>query len=159
MRVILRCCLLIGLPLSMAGMAAMAALLTASDLPPALYPLMAALPVLTGCLSAAAAAGRILRKGGIRCGAITAALLTGIWYTAVCIGTGELHSPLLLTAALPCGILGGVIGVNRTAPKIRRRQHTLIAARERAIFLPMLLHRPPRRGDVLGAPPETPPKG
>ena len=104
-----------------------------------------------GCFAAGYSAGKRRRRGGIVCGSMPALLLSAVWYAAACVLAGRLRMPWLLTVLLPAGICGGICGVNTKLPEPRRRPHRLIAARERAVLRPMLLHRPKR---ILPAPSE-----
>lgn len=144
MRLWIRACLLAGMPVTLLGMLAAAGMLTVFDLPLRYYPSAAAIPLLTGCFAAGYSAGKRRRRGGIVCGSMPALLLSACWYAAACLLTGRLRSPLLLTVLLPAGISGGICGVNTKLPEPHRRPHRLIAARERAVLRPMLLHRPKR---------------
>ena len=144
MRLWIRACLLAGMPVTLLGMLTAAGMLTVFDLPLRYYPSAAAIPLLTGCFAAGYSAGKHRRRGGIVCGSMPALLLSACWYAAACLLTGGLRSPLLLTVLLPAGISGGICGVNTKLPEPHRRPHRLIAARERAVLRPMLLHRPKR---------------
>lgn len=144
MRLWIRACLLAGMPVTLLGMLTAAGMLTVFDLPLRYYPSAAAIPLLTGCFAAGYSAGKRRRRGGIVCGSMPALLLSACWYAAACLLTGRLRSPLLLTVLLPAGISGGICGVNTKLPEPHRRPHRLIAARERAVLRPMLLHRPKR---------------
>lgn len=147
MRRILLACLFAGLPLSLSGMLGMAAALTVLELPMKLYPLFAALPVLSGCFAAAFLAGRRRRAHGIGTGALTALLLTAMWYAAAFCLTGHPGLPVLLLSSIPCGICGGICGVNTKLPLPHRHMHRLQAASARAAMLPLLLHRPKQQQD------------
>lgn len=144
MAVILRCCLLIGLPISVLGMLAAAMLLSATELSFSMYAAVAAIPLLCGCFVSARSAGKSLRRGGIRIGVLCAAMLTAIWYAAVCLYTQQLRNPMLLTVALPSGMFGGILGVNTRLPNPKRISHRAITLREQAVLLPGLLHQPPK---------------
>ena len=151
MRDWIQACLLTGLPVTLLGILSLTGMLTVFDLPLRYYPAAAALPLLTGCFAAGYSAGKRRRRGGIVCGSMPALLLSAVWYAAACVLAGRLRMPWLLTVLLPAGICGGICGVNTKLPEPRRRPHRLIAARERAMLRPMLLHRPKR---ILPAPSE-----
>lgn len=142
---IVRDCLLVGIPVSVVGLFATAALLAKAELPLQWYSAAAALPVLCGCFSAGYAAGKRLRHGGWRCGAESALLLAVLWYAADCAVCGALRSPMLLVAALPAGMFGGVCGVNTRLPEPHRRMHRAMHLRERMMLVPGLLHRPEKQ--------------
>lgn len=144
MRHIIRACLLTGLPVSAAGFAGLTVLLTASDLPLRLYPAAACIPLLAGDFCAGFSAGKKARLHGIQCGSLAALLLSVLWYAAVCITTGTLHSPLLLCIMLPTGAAGGILGVNTRLPLTKRRVHLAARIQVRAAML--LRHRPHRAG-------------
>ena len=120
MRAVLFAVLFCGIPVSVLGFLAVAALLTAADMPGFVYSISAALPVLTGCLSAGYFAGKQARRGGLRCGLLAAFLLTALWYAAARILFGRCRL-LLLLLTLPCGMLGGVSGVNTKLPLPHRK--------------------------------------
>lgn len=124
MREILCAVLLCGIPVSLLWMLAAAALLTAVDLSFVYYSAAAAIPLLCGCILAGYRAGKRLRSGGLRCGLLTALLLSALWYAAVCILSRRLHSPALFLLSLPSGMFGGVCGVNIRLPMPERRLHT-----------------------------------
>ena len=143
MRIILRACILAGVPVSAAGMIGTAALLTVVELPLRLYPVFAALPLLCGCFLAGCCAGKRRRHGGMFCGAAAACCLTAMWYLFVCFRRESPQAPMLLFAAIPAGMFGGICGVNTHQPEPRGRSHRFFSVRERAALLPLLLHRPP----------------
>jgi putative membrane protein (TIGR04086 family) len=145
MRKILRGCLLSGLPVSLILTAALAALLTAFDLPLLWYPAAAALPLLAGCFCAGFTAGKAARFHGLRCGAAAAFLLCLLWYAAVCITGGGLRNPLLMLIALPCGMCGGICGVNTRQPVPRRHSHTALHLRENAVLRRKTMHKPKKQ--------------
>ena len=124
MHEILFAVLFCGIPVSLGGMLAAAALLTMLDIPSAYYPAAAAVPVLGGCLVCAFCAGKRLRRGGLRCGLRSALLLTVIWYAVSCLMRGRPALPVLLFLTLPCGMIGGAAGVNTKLSLPHRRSHT-----------------------------------
>ena len=124
-RTVLRAVLLCGIPVSVLGILAAAAVMTAAELPFSVYPFAAALPVLGGCLLAGCRAGKRARRGGLRCGLLAALLLTGLWYAAACLLCGRMRIPRLLLLTLPCGMLGGTAGVNTKLPLPHRKIHAL----------------------------------
>ena len=138
----LRACLFVGVPVSVLGMLAEAAVLTIPDLPQQLYPAAAAFPVLCGCFAAGYAAGRRRRANGIGTGTVTALLLTALWYAAALCLTEHAGKPVLLFAAIPSGMCGGICGVNAALPLPHGRMHGLQRIRIRAAMFPLLLHRP-----------------
>ena len=144
MRGILRSCLIVGIPVSVCGMLAAALLLTKLDVSMQHYPFFAAIPLLCGCFFAGLSTGRRQRHGGLYHGLLAAFLLTVLWYLAVFGCTHALHFPWVLFAAIPCGMCGGVIGVNLKAPAIHRPPHRMIGGRERLILRTKLLHKPPK---------------
>lgn len=110
-----------GIPISLTGMCAMAAICTAVDLPQGVFPYMAVLPLMTGGFFAAHPCGRALRRHGIFTGAVCALLLDLMWYLAARICTVSVGLPLFcLLLTLPFGMAGGVTGVNRP-PKLPRK--------------------------------------
>ncbi len=123
MRIMIRSCLLIGLPLSVLGTFGTAALLSRIELPFVYYPAAAAFPLLCGCFASGYAAGKHLRHDGLCCGLTAALLLTGIWYLSVSLLTEQFRIPLLIFLTLPCGMCGGACGVNTALPEPRRRSH------------------------------------
>lgn len=123
MRALFRSVLFAGLPVSVFGMLCFAAILTAADLPGSCYHAAAALPLLCGCLLSGFRAGKAIRRNGLRCGLCAAFLLTAIWYAAACILCRRLLLPVLLLLTMPCGMLGGVFGVNTKLPLPKRRLH------------------------------------
>lgn len=125
MREILFAVMFCGIPVSMLGMLAAAVLLTFIDLPFAFYSVSAAVPLLCGCAAAGYRCGKRLRSRGMRCGLLSALLLTGFWYAAVCLFSRKLQIPVLLLLCLPCGMSGGVCGVNTQLPIPRRRSHAV----------------------------------
>lgn len=149
MRVILRCCLLTGLPVSVFGLLGIALLLSVTEFSFSVYAAAAAIPILCGCFCAARSAGKHLRRGGMQTGLLCAAVLTGIWYAAVCLCTQQLRMPVLLYAALPCGMLGGIFGVNTKLPRPKPVSHRAIALRAHAALIPGLLHQPPKKSAEL----------
>lgn len=136
MRGVLRAVICWGVPVSLLGLLGTAAVLTALELPLRWYPAAGALPLLCGSFGAGYSAGRRLRRGGWRCGAEAALLLTALWYAADCVICGGLRSPMLLTAALPAGMCGGICGVNTKLPSPHRRMHRAMHVRERMVLLP-----------------------
>ena len=112
-----------GLPASLLGMLGAAALLTVFDLPFPYHTAAATVPLLSGCFLAAYRAGRRQRRGGLHCGFLAAFLLTALWYAAACILSRRLYLPVILLLSLPCGMLGGVCGVNTRLPVPHRRLH------------------------------------
>lgn len=136
MRKVWRDIFLFGVPISLLGLLGTAALLTALELPLQWYPAASALPLLCGSFGAGCSAGRRLRHGGWRCGAEAAFLLTALWYAADCMLCGGLRSPMLLTAALPAGMFGGICGVNTKLPAPHRRMHRAMHLRERMVWIP-----------------------
>lgn len=147
MRWIIRGSLCAGLPVSVLCMLGTAALLTVPDLPLRMYPVFAAVPVLCGCFSAGFSAGRRRRSHGIGTGLACALLVTALWYAASFAATRRTGAPVLLSAAVPCGICGGICGVNTALPLPHRRAHTLQSIRIRTEMLPLLLHRPKNEAD------------
>lgn len=133
---VLRDVILLGAPISLLGLLGTAALLTVLELPLQWYPAAGALPLLCGCFFAGLSAGRRLRHSGWRCGAEAAFLLTVLWYAADCALCGGLRSPMLLTAALPAGMFGGICGVNTKLPAPHRRMHRAMHLRERMVLVP-----------------------
>ncbi len=125
MREIVYAVLLCGIPASFIGMLAIAVLLTAIDLSYVYYSIVAAIPLLLGCVLAGYRAGKRLRSGGWHCGLLTALLLSGFWYAVVCVLSHKLHSPMLLLFSLPCGMVGGICGVNTRLPMPERRFHSV----------------------------------
>lgn len=142
MRWIMRAGLFAGVPVSVLCMLGTAAALTVLELPLHLYPVFAAVPVLCGCFAAGHSAGRGRRSHGIGTGTGAALTVTALWYAAAFVLTGRAGIPVILLAALPCGICGGICGVNTKLPLPHRRAHGLRAVRTRAGMLPLLLHRP-----------------
>ena len=142
MRVIVISLLRTGLPVSAAGFLAAALLLTRTDLPDALLPAIAALPLLTGALLSGCDAARIRRRGGLLTGLCTALLLTAVWFAAGCVLRGRLCVPAVLPAAILCGGAGGICGVNLDAPLPRKRLRMLRFLCIRGKMLPLMLHRP-----------------
>ncbi|MBR5370766.1 MAG: TIGR04086 family membrane protein [Oscillospiraceae bacterium] len=122
MRFVVRSLILRGIPLSAAGMFAAATLFAEIDLPAAVQSALANLPVMFGAWASAFYAGKRLRRGGILCGIYTSLLLSGGWYFFAGCHAG-FGFPLCIVLALPCGIWGGITGVNRPAPAVRRRIH------------------------------------
>ena len=122
MRLLVRCVLLYGVPVSAAGFFLSACVFSVLDLPFAVLTGLAAFPVMLGSWCTAAAAARRRRTHGIRCGLLCAGMLSGGWalLSALCTGGGF---PLCILLSLPCGIAGGVFGVNRRSLRIRRRFH------------------------------------
>ena len=112
-----------GIPASLLGMLGIAALLTAVDLPFPFHTAAAAAPLLSGCFLAAYRAGKRQRRGGLYCGFLAAFLLTALWYAAACLFCRRLYLPVLLLLSLPCGMCGGVCGVNTQLPVPHRRPH------------------------------------
>ena len=96
-----------GIPATVFGMLAAAALLTYIDLSGVYYTAAAAIPLLGGCLLC----GRAL-------------LLTSLWYAAACLLAGRLFVPMLSILTLPCGVIGGICGVNTRLPLPHKRMHT-----------------------------------
>lgn len=142
MKTLFRACLLAGLPVSLLSLAGLAALLTFAELPLQYYAAAAALPLMAGCFAAGFSAGRRLRHGGIRNGSTAALLLSALWYAADCADCGEMRSPALLLVLLPCGICGGICGVNTPLPKPHRRLHGSRRMKEDLKLRRKLLHRP-----------------
>lgn len=122
MRFLVHCVLLYGVPVSAAGFFLFAWVFSVMDLPFAVLTALASFPVMLGAWCASAAAARRLRARGIRCGLLCAGMLSGGWalLSALCTGGGF---PLCILLSLPCGLAGGVFGVNRPAPGIHRRFH------------------------------------
>lgn len=114
---------LCGIPVSVLGMLGAAALLTAADLPFSCYHVIAVLPLLCGCLLSGYRAGKAARRNGWQNGFAAALLLTAIWYAAACFFCRRSFLPVLLILSLPCGMLGGVLGVNTKLPLPKRRHH------------------------------------
>ena len=137
----LRYCLLIGIPVSVCCMLLTAAALTLPDIPFSLYALFAAFPIMLGCFLSAYFAGKSRRRHGIRTGSICALLLSVCWLTACSLMNGGFAYPLLFLS-VPCGILGGILGVNARLPLPHKRSHTIPAMQKRAAMLPARLHRP-----------------
>lgn len=127
MRTVVRACLLAGIPASAGLFLLLAAAVQRVDLPEAVFPMLAAVPVVAGSCLAGEAAGRRGRRGGLRLGAAAALLLTGLWCAAAGVLMKKPPDPLLFGISVPAGMLGGIRGVNRPAPKIRRRLHRLPA--------------------------------
>ena len=148
MRIMIRACFLTGLPVSAAGLAGLAVLLTAADLPLRCYPAAAAVPLTAGCFCTGISAGRQHRLRGIRHGSLSALLLAGFWYAVSCITAGTLHSPMLLVLLIPAGAAGGVFGVNTGLPLPHRRSHLPERLRTQTALL--LRHRPAKKA----APPQ-----
>jgi len=121
-RFVVRSLILCGIPLSAVGILAAAQLFSAVDLPAFVQTVLANLPVMLGTWLSAFFAGRRLRRGGIPCGIRTSLLLSGGWYFLAGCHTG-FGFPLCIVLALPCGIVGGILGANAPAPAIRRRIH------------------------------------
>lgn len=115
--------LLCGVPVSCAGMLGTAALLTVTDAPYFCFRAGAVLPLLCGAFLAGFRAGKRIRRNGLRCGASAAFLLTLLWYAAVCIWIRRIGVPRLLLLTVPCGMLGGVLGVNTKLPLPQRHSH------------------------------------
>lgn len=113
-----------GIPATVFGMLAAAALLTYIELSGVYYTAAAAIPLLGGCLLCGRVAGKRLRRGGIRCGLLSALLLTSLWYAAACLLAGRLFVPMLSILTLPCGVIGGICGVNTRLPLPHKRMHT-----------------------------------
>ncbi len=145
MRAILHGVFLRGIPCSVCGMLAVGLLLTAADFPVRAYPAFAAVPLLCGCFFSGMDAGRRRRRRGLLCGALSALLLTGIWYAAAVILSGKAGAPAVLCPALPCGMTGGMLGTGRRAPKLRRRMHGAVSLRERLRLRLGMLHRPDKK--------------
>lgn len=123
-----RCCifcvLLCGVPVSALGIFSAAVLASAVDLPAALLPVLAELPVMLGTFLAAYRAGKRERRRGMRCGLRCGILLSGGWYLLAGSSAG-FGIPVCMLVSVPCGICGGILGVSRPAPAIHRRMHTL----------------------------------
>ena len=149
MRIILRACILAGVPISAAGMLGTAALLTAVELPLRLYPVFAAIPLLCGCFFSGFCAGKSRRHGGVFCGAAAACCLTAMWYLFICFRQERPQLPVLLLITVPAGMIGGICGVNTVQPVPHGRSHRLSAVRARAALFPLLLHRPQKAEPVI----------
>lgn len=126
-RTVLRCCLLRGIPVSAGLFLMLAAVVQRVDLPEGIFPMLAAMPAVFGSYLTGASAGRRMRRGGLRTGAASALLMTGLWYAAACVLAKKLPVPALFGVSLPAGMLGGIRGVNRPAPRRGRRLHRLPA--------------------------------
>lgn len=145
MHTILRDTLFIGLPVSAAGMLGAAAIMQQIDLPPACYSAAAAAPLVIGCFAAGFTAGKRLRHSGLPNGLRISLLLTAFWYAAACFAGGRLYSHFaVLIPAVPAGICGSILGVNRPQPMPHRRSHSAMHLRETLRLFPKLLHRPDR---------------
>ena len=112
------CC---GLPASVCGLLAGALLLTVAAVPLSCCAFLAVLPLLFGAVLAGFRAGKRRRRDGIRSGLLTALLLTACWYLVCSLLNRCLRPPLLLLLTLPCGMLGGVLGVNTKLPLPQKR--------------------------------------
>lgn len=143
MRNTIRACFCTGLPVSAAGFALLAAMLSKVSLPLRCYPAAAAVPLLTGCFCAGFAAGRRNRRNGIRCGFSASLMLSALWYAAACLSVQQWRSPLLLCMLLPAGISGGICGVCTRLPLPGRRSHLPGVLRTETALL--LRHRPPKK--------------
>lgn len=145
MREVLRGCLRCGLPVSFIMTMLLALLMTAADLPLQCYRAAAALPLCAGCICAGFSAGRAGRRNGLCSGFGAALLLCLVWYAGVCMQGGALRSPRLLLLSLPCGMYGGVCGVNTRQPMPRRRSHTALRLREKVLLRGKTAHKPKKQ--------------
>ncbi|MCQ2408754.1 MAG: TIGR04086 family membrane protein [Oscillospiraceae bacterium] len=135
-------CFFFGLPISVLLMLCMAAGLTAADLPMQSFHILAVLPVICGCFAAGYMSGRRGRRRGLFCGLLSAAMLCGIWFAAACLLTCRLHIPLWITAALPCGCCGGILGVNTRLPLPLPHSHRAAGMQQRLAVSAASRHRP-----------------
>ena len=156
MRDLLRGCFLCGLPVTALLMLCTAALLTAADLPFSCYGAVSAVPLLCGCFAAGYVTGRSRRHHGLHCGFSAALLLSLLRYAAGCVLAGKVCLPLFLLLTLPCGICGGIFGVNTRLPLPKRRSHDAAGIRERMILRSRTRRRPePQDSSDAAVPSET----
>jgi len=156
MRTVGKMCLLAGIPVSAGLFCCTAALMTAADFPPGAEPAAAMLPLLAGCFVSGEAAARRLRRRALQTGALSALLLTGIWYAAACIILHRLPLPFALLLTVPAGMLGGMTGAARNAPRIRRRTHLVSFLRPRIRLFGAMLHQPKKTNPAENLPENSP---
>ncbi len=126
MRVLREAVLLIGIPISVLGMVCGALLATLIDLPPWGYGILGTLALMVGCFCAGWFAGKHLRLHGLQLGFLCGAIVTTLWLLFAMVVTRSIGIPLLLLFTLPAGALGGVLGVNHSAPIITKRSHGML---------------------------------
>lgn len=127
MRTVLRACLLTGIPVSAAVFLLLTAAVQQTDLPEAVFPMLAAMPAVIGSWLTGHAAARRCRKRGLLRGAQSALLLTGLWCAAAVLIAKKPPGLLLFGISVPAGMLGGIRGVNTPAPRLCRRLHRIPA--------------------------------
>ncbi|MBR6760624.1 MAG: TIGR04086 family membrane protein [Oscillospiraceae bacterium] len=135
MRVLQEAVLLIGIPISVLGMVCGALLATVMDLPAWGYGVLGTLALMAGCFYAGWFAGKRLRRHGLRWGLLCGAVVTTLWLLFAMVVTQSVGIPLLLLFTLPAGMVGGVLGVNGSAPIAGKRSHRMLHHKQKLMAL------------------------
>ena len=128
-RTVLKTLVLVGMPVSAGVFMILTAAVRYADLPDAVFPMLAELPILCGSALTGSAAARRCRHGGLWLGAVSAVLLTALWMAVSAVLYEIPRTFVVFVASVPVGMLGGVCGVNRPAPAVRKRAHRRLAWR------------------------------